>query len=264
MDVPTPSLLHFPSLEAHSGLVHGVSTRQGGVSTGPFSSLNLGWTVGDSPENVEANHGRLARALAVRRQHLTTTWQVHSNRILRAEMADRGTMIDKADGIVTNVPDLPLSQRFADCTPLLVYDPGQHAAGLAHGGWRGTVANVAGSLVAAMVEAFDSRPEELLAVVGPAIGPCCYEVGPEVIAAVTERYPHKSRQLLRSGNGRRSKNGRAWFDLWESNRWQLAEAGVEQIEVSAICTACHRNRFYSHRADGGRTGRFGAVVMLRA
>ena len=275
-DVP---LVRFDSLSAFDGLIHAVSTRQGGVSSGYLSSLNLGKTVGDDPENVEINHRRLAEALGVRRDHFTTTWQVHSQRVLEATKEHRGTLIDQADGIITNQVDLPLTQRFGDCTPILIYDPFHHAVGLAHAGWRGTVAGMAGSLVQAMVTHYGSDPEKLAAVVGPAIGPCCYEVGDEVVDAVRQAFPDTAPVLraswhsssedqsgVEAGKHNSGANGHAsrlHFNLWEANRWQLAQAGVRQIEVACVCTSCRRDLYFSHRGDHGRTGRFGAVVMLK-
>ena len=247
-------------------------------ASGYLSSLNLGKTVGDDPENVEINHRRLAEALGVRRDHFTTTWQVHSHRVLAATKEHRGTLIDQADGIITNEVDLPLTQRFGDCTPILIYDPTHHAVGLAHAGWRGTVAGMASSLVQAMVVHYGSDPAELAAVVGPAIGPCCYEVGDEVVDAVRQAFPDTAPVLraprgssfedhsgVEAGEPNPGSNGHAsrlHFDLWEANRWQLAQAGVRQIEVAGVCTSCRRDLFFSHRGDHGRTGRFGAVVML--
>lgn len=259
----TLPLTRFSSLSAFPGLVHGVSTRQGGVSQGPFSSLNLGWTVGDERASVEANYQRLARALALPRQHLTTTWQVHGKRIMRAHLEDRGTMLGQADGIITDVPELPLIQRYADCTPVLIYDPLRHAVGLAHAGWRGTAAGVSVGLVLAMVDAFGSDPSQMAAVIGPAIGPCCYEVGREVEEAVTQAWPPGQGWLTRGKSGWPS-NGRAFLDLWEANRWQLTSAGVRTVQVAAVCTRCHRDVYFSHRGDQGRTGRFAVVAMLRA
>jgi hypothetical protein len=172
---------------------------------------------------------------------------------------------------------VPLTQRYADCTPILVYDPVRHAVGLAHAGWRGTIAGMAGALVSAMAERYGSDPADLAAVVGPAIGPCCYEVGEEVVDAVRSSFAEPDRFLHapsdvaaadppRTGaHGRGSSNGQSshlHFDLWEANRLQLAEAGVSQIELARLCTRCRRDLFFSHRGDHGRTGRFGAVVML--
>lgn len=258
----TLPLLRFPSLAAYPGLVHAVSTRQGGVSSGPYASLNLSTSTGDSRENVDANHRRLAAALGVPRERFTTTWQVHSTRVVRASADNVGSMLDKADGIISDTPNLPLTQRYADCTPLLLYDPRRHAVGLAHAGWRGTVSSMATALVQAMSAAFGSDPADLAAVVGPAIGPCCYEVGPEVVAAVRMAFPVADVLLSSPANGG-SAAARPHFDLWAANRWQLEQAGVGQVEIAGICTCCQRETFFSHRGDGPVTGRFGAVVMLK-
>jgi YfiH family protein len=255
-------LTYFPMLSPYSGLLHGVSTRHGGVSQGAFASLNLGWTVGDRREHVEANTRRLSQALGVQREHLTTTWQVHGKAIVRATAADRGTMIGKADGIITDVPNLPLIQRFADCTPILAYDPRRHVVGLAHAGWRGTVAGISGALIEAMTQAFTSDPRDMLAIIGPAIGPCCYEVGSDVVAQVRAVFPNGD-ELLVGPPGPTNGNRRVHLDLWAANRRQLLEAGVGQVVVSGVCTSCHRKTYYSHRADQGRTGRFATVAQLR-
>ncbi|HSN77598.1 MAG TPA: peptidoglycan editing factor PgeF [Anaerolineae bacterium] len=258
----TLPLLRFPCLSAFPGLVHAVSTRQGGVSNGPYASLNLSTSTGDSRENVDANYHRLAQALDVPREHMTTTWQVHGTHVVCATAGTVGGMLDKADGIITDTPGLPLTQRYADCTPLIVYDPLRHAAGLGHAGWRGTVAGMATALVQAMTASFGSDPGDLIAVVGPAIGPCCYEIGPEVVEAVRMAFPAAD-TLLHSRTNGASSPASPHFDLWAANRWQLEQAGVGQIEVAGICTRCQRETFFSHRGDGARTGRFGAVVMLR-
>lgn len=259
----TLPLLRFPSLAVFPGLVHAVSTRQGGVSPAPYASLNLSTSTGDSRENVDANHRRLAAALGVPRERFTTTWQVHSTRVVRATADNAGGMVDKADGIITDTPGLPLTQRYADCTPLLVYDPRRHAVGLGHAGWRGTVAGMATALVQAMTASFGSDPGDLVAVVGPAIGPCCYEVGQEVVEAVRSAFPEAQTLLFSPTNGV-SSPAKPHFDLWAANRWQLEQAGVGQVEVAGVCTRCQHDTFFSHRGDGGRTGRFGAVMMLSA
>jgi polyphenol oxidase len=257
-------LLRFPSLSAFPGLVHAVSTRGGGVSPEPYASLNLSTSTGDSRENVDANYWRLAAALDLPRESFTTTWQVHGTRALHATAKMAGRMIDQADGIVTDTPGLPLTQRYADCTPLLIYDPRRHATGLGHAGWRGTVDGMAGALVQAMITTFSSDPADLVAVIGPAIGPCCYEVGPEVVAAVHRTFPAVPELLSQPANGVSARQRGSHLDLWAANRWQLEQAGVGQIEVAGICTRCQHDIFFSHRGDGPVTGRFGAVVMLRA
>ena len=274
MQIDTDSsipLARFDTLRQYTGLVHAVSTRHGGVSRGAFASLNLGRVVGDDAESVETNYQRLADALDVPRAGMTTTWQVHSDRIVRATRDNAGGMIDKADGVVTDVPGLPITQRYADCTPVLVYDPRRHAVGVAHAGWRGTVAGVTPALVQAMVEHFGSDPTDLIGAVGPAIGPCCYEVGPEVVDAASAVFAAVRSEVLLTKSRSLNGNGAAdaaqpaiHFDLWRANQWQFEQAGVQQVEVAGICTRCQRDIFFSHRGDHGVTGRFGAVAMLRA
>jgi len=248
----------FEALDAFPELFHAVFTRRGGVSPKPWDSLNLGWMVGDDEARVEENYRRVAAAAGVAREALTTTWQVHGNTILLADEAHRGRSLGKADGLITRTPGIPLLQRYADCTPILAYDPEHRAAGIAHAGWQGVVHRTAAALIRAMTDAFDSDPARMIVAVGPAIGPCCYEVGPEVVAAIraSQRDPD---DLLRPS----ARDGHAYLDLWQANARQLEDAGVGVIEAAGLCTACHTDIFFSHRGDGGRSGRFGALIMLK-
>jgi YfiH family protein len=165
--------------------------------------------------------------------------------------------------MVTADAGLFLGMRFADCVPILFNDPVRRAVGLAHAGWRGTVSNVAGSVAQTMIDDLGCRPKNITAMIGPSIGACCYQVGEDVIQAVETVLPQKSStdgdtQLFSHHNGRH-----AHFDLWEANHRQLEAAGVEQVIVAGLCTACHSDRFFSHRAEHGRTGRFGVVIGYR-
>ncbi len=248
----------FSSFDAFPELFHAVFTRHGGVSPKPWDSLNLGWSVGDAPERVEENYRRIAAVVGAPREHLTTTWQVHGNTILVVDASHYGGSLGQADGLITNTPNIPLLQRYADCTPILIYDPVRRAVGIGHAGWRGVVNHTAAALVRAMIDVFGSEPATMVAAVGPAIGPCCYEVGPEVIEAI-QASQQKPERLLRASE----RPGHAYLDLWQANASQLNEMGVGGVEVAALCTACHRTEFFSHRGDAGRSGRFAAVVMLR-
>lgn len=239
-----------------AALIQGVFTRQGGVSRGPWRSLNVGNTVGDEPQAVEANYHRICRALDIPREAITSAQQVHGARVTKAEADDRGGTFPATDGLITDVPSVALMLRFADCVPLLFFDPSRPAVGLAHAGWRGTLAGIAGRMVGAMRAAFGSRPEELIVGVGPAIGPCCYQVGRELAVRVREYFPQWPDLI-------RWQDGAPYFDLWLANRRQLEAAGVRSITVAQLCTACHVEEFFSHRAEGGLTGRFAAVVGLR-
>jgi len=253
-DIP---VFQFSSLASRPGLVHAVSTRRGGVSPAPWDSLNLSHTRGDDTARVNENHRRLCAALDVPADALTNAYQVHGAQVRLIGPAQRGERQMNTDALITAAPDTPLLLRFADCTPIVIYDPVHHALGLAHAGWRGTVAGIAAATVHAMQVSFGSRPAELLAGVGPAIGPCCYEVGDEVEEAVRQAFSNPEALLPPGPRARRH------FNLWAANGQQLEEAGVRQIETAELCTACHHDWFFSHRAAAGRCGHFGALVMLR-
>jgi YfiH family protein len=221
--------------------------------------------VGDDPAAVETNHERVYRALGVGRAQTVTCHLTHSADVLGVTAAHCGQVAGQADGLVTAEAGVYLSMRFADCAPILFHDPRRRAVGLAHAGWRGTVQNVAGAVVRAMVDELASSPQDITAVIGPAIGPCCYQVGEDVVQAVETAFS-AARSGEENGAGLFSRrNGRfAHFDLWEANRRQLQAAGVGRVVVAGLCTACHSDRFFSHRATGGRTGRFGVVIGYRS
>ena len=250
----------FSNLARH-GVVHGVFTRRGGASPRPWASLNMGSTVGDDWGRVQYNIWQAFEALELSVASRFDAWLVHGREAVVAQAPRSVTAPEpppKADIILTNRPEVTLVMRYADCVPVLLYDPRHQAIGLAHAGWRGTVLGTAAAAVEAMQEAFGSRPADLLAAIGPAIGPDHYEVGDEVVAQVREAFGEAASRLLpRYGD-------RFHLDLWEANRLQLLRAGVpaERIEVAALCTACHTEDWYSHRAEHGRTGRFGALLAL--
>jgi hypothetical protein len=197
-------------------------------------------------------------ALGVRDSRACTVWQVHSADVVLANAPVRGRRwLAAADALMTDRPDTPLAMRFADCTPILIVDPVRGAIGMAHAGWRGTVLGVSANLVRAMVEAYGCRPADMQAGIGPAIGPERYQVGEEVVEAARAYFGATDGLIRRS-----PADGTAYFDLWAANRLDLERAGVEQIEVAGLCTATRTDLFFSHRAERGRTGRFGAVLSL--
>jgi YfiH family protein len=244
----------FALLADAAGLMHGVTTRAGGVSPAPFDTLNLSLSTGDRPEHVDENRSRLAAAVGTTYDWLASCHQVHGARAVQVDDQPLAVLRrEQADVLVTDRPGRFLSMRFADCVPVLLYDPRRRAVGLAHAGWRGTAAGAAGAAVRALTAAYGSRPGDVLAGIGPSIGPCCYDVGDEVAAQFDGR----------PGGVQRSPAGRAVLDLWSLNRDALTAAGVprEQIEVSGLCTRCHADEFFSHRAaGGGPSGRFAAVA----
>ncbi len=246
----------FGALAEEPGLDHALFTRRGGVSRPPYATLNLGHTVGDDLEAVRVNHQRALDALGWGREDVATCHQVHGARVAVIGPDDRGVVQPETDALVTATPGVVLMLRFADCVPVLFYDRRQRVIGLAHAGWRGVVAGSVPATVATLTEAFGCEPGDLWAGIGPSIGPCCYEVGPEVVEEVKA-----------SANGRepfRRVNNRVHLDLWTAVRGQLEEAGVEQVEVAELCTACRTDDWFSHRAERGKTGRFGVVIGLTA
>lgn len=249
------ALYRFEGLSEVEGLIHAVLTRIGGVSQGPYATLNLGHTVGDDLTAVEENHRRALSALELEPEQVVSPYQVHGARVGVVGRAHLGTVQPATDALVTSVPAVPLLMRFADCAPVLFFDPVRRVVGIAHAGWRSVVAGVVGATVQTMAERLGCDPADLWAGIGPTIGPCCYAVGSDVAAAVEAACPPGT-GVVRDGDGR------TYLDLPAAVQAQLRAAGVEQIEDAGLCTACHVDEFFSHRAEHGRTGRFGIVMEL--
>ena len=259
----------FESLRSHRRVAHGIFTRHGGVSPSPWHSLNLSTATGDAREHIDANYRRVYGVFGYSPATAVISSQVHGKHVAVVSSAQRGMRLEQCDALVTDEPGLMLLQRHADCVPILVFDPRRPAVGVAHAGWRGTLAGMAGEIVRAMVEAFGSCPSELIAAIGPSIGACCYAVGEEVQHQFVERWATSPVAEL-SGAGQAAAGpwlsaddaGQVRLDLWEANRAMLAGAGVREIEVAGVCTACNVSDFYSARAEQRRNGCFGAVIAL--
>ena len=241
------------------GLIQAVFTRQGGVSPKPWAALNMGGTVGDEPQRVSENRRRGLKALDCRLESVYDVWQVHGVNVVVAE-APRPLDIAhlEADVILTRTPGITLMMRFADCVPILFHDPKRKVIGIVHAGWMGTVRGTARIAVEAMQTHFGSKPIDVHAAIGPSIGPDHYEIGPDVAVQVHQAFGERASNLLSK------RNGTIFFDLWLANRLFLEQAGVKQIELAELCTACHTEDWYSYRAEQGRTGRFGAIIALNA
>ena len=247
-------------------VVHGLSTRFGGVSKPPYDSMNLALHVGDEDADVAENRRQFLGLLGLDFERLTTPEQIHGDNIVRVGDAEAGRgrlsyadSIPATDALMTDVPGIPLMLCFADCTPILLFDSVHRTAAIAHGGWKGTVRSIAVKTVRAMAEAFGTRPKDCLAGIGPAIGPCCYEVGGEVAEKFRKAFPRFADKLISD------RDGKIHLDLWQANRLQLAEAGLlpENIETAGLCTACNARTFFSYRAEGPTTGRIAAVMAIR-
>lgn len=238
-------------------ITQAVFTRQGGVSPEPWASLNVGGSVGDERLRVAENRIRSFQVMGRDPVSIHDVWLVHGTDVVYADAPRPLEQPSaKADILLTDKPDVSLFMRFGDCTPLLFYDPIKQVIGMAHAGWMGTVRNVAGTTITAMQQRYDSKPADILAGIGPTIGPDHYEVGADVIAQVQSAFGEDAERVLVS------RNGSVYFDLWTSNQIQLEKAGVKSVELSGICTACHLDEWFSHRAEKGKTGRFGALMAL--
>ncbi|MSQ27614.1 MAG: peptidoglycan editing factor PgeF [Dehalococcoidia bacterium] len=249
-------------------VIHSVSTRRGGASTGPFSSLNLGIKVGDHQPAVYENRARFLASLGLTLPSTVALTQVHGTRVVEAARADGGRGMlptvpppEAADALITGVPGLGLLVLAADCVPLLFWDPEHRAVAAAHAGWRGSVAGMARHTVAAMGERYGSRPAQLRAAVGPAIGGCCYEVDGPVLAPLLRDQGRFFDRVTTAT----AQPDRRMLDLKALNRMQLEAAGLraDHIEVSPLCTACNADLLYSERRLGRPCGRFGAVIAIR-
>ena len=239
-----------------------ITTRHGGVSAGAYATLNLSFGVGDRPQDVLENRRRAAAALGADLADFVFGSQVHGAVARVVTRADRGrgaavadAGVGEADALVTGDPGTVLGAVVADCVPILLYDPGAHVIACVHAGWRGTVARVTGAALAAMA-ALGTRPADVIAGIGPAIGPDRYQVGEEVAQAVRECFGERAGQVIRpDGTGR-------WLcDLWSANRLLLREAGVpgSNIRVAAVPTGTD---FFSNRT-ARPCGRFGLLARLR-
>lgn len=241
---------------------HAFTTRYGGVSRGIWESLNLGENRGDQREHVEENYRRLSRALGTSGAFAFTK-QVHGTLVAPVGAEDLrapyGPAVPERDGLVTNVPEVPLIIFTADCIPILFQDPAAGAIGACHAGWRGTVADIAGETVRQMAACYGCRPEDIRAAIGPGIGECCFETGPEVPEAVISALGDEGRQFI-SQPGQRDH-----VDLAGVNRALLIRAGLrpENIDVSGECTRCRHEKYWSHRYTKGSRGSQASCIVLK-
>lgn len=235
----------FPELD------HRIFTRHGGVSTGPYASLNLSYTVGDLPERVRENRGRLRQALGG--VELISVGQIHGANTLilsHRQGLTRGSEPQGIDILITDLPGVALLIKHADCQAVALYDPVQRVIANIHCGWRGNVQNVLGQAVGQLARVFQSRPADLWAGIGPSLGPCCAE-----FRNFRQEFP----PALWGYQVRPD-----YFDLWQLSVDQLVAAGVprQQIQVAGLCTRCHPEDFFSYRREK-ISGRNGTVLLLR-
>jgi polyphenol oxidase len=261
-------------------LVHGFSTRSGGASKlGREAALNLGFTEWDSRDVVEENRRRFAAALGAKSMTTVALKQIHSDLMHRADRAPDGVL--QGDALITRTPGLLLAVQTADCVPILLADRRQRAVAAIHAGWRGTLARIAAKTLGQMRMEFGTKPTDVIAAIGPSIGACSYEVGAEVVQKFAAQFadarswfdgpydrllssdaPNPLKWLSMMPPGHDPPLPTAQLDLIAANRWQLADAGVPEANISAadLCTACNLGVFFSYRREKEKTGRLMAAI----
>lgn len=259
--------LSFPALE-RTGIVRQLfSTREGGVSEGMFSSMNLSFTRGDKEEHVLENYRRIAEVLGCELTDFVCSDQTHTTNVRVTSRADGGKGVvspkdyTDVDGLITNEPGIVLVTFFADCVPLYFVDPVKKAIGLSHSGWRGTVNRMGAETIRKMTENYGSNPADLLTAIGPSICMSCYEVGSEVAEEFLKAFPKEEEQkeILK-----RKEDGKYLLNLQKANYFIMRDAGVKEahISVTDICTCCNGEELFSHRYSQGKRGNLGAFLGL--
>ncbi len=252
----------FPALDALPFVRHGFSTRLGGVSEGIYESMNLGFSRGDDPAAVSENFRRMGQALGMSPENMVVSAQTHTTNIYNVTDADRGRGVTRErgytdiDGLITDRPGILLCTQYADCVPLFFADPVKRVVATSHAGWRGTAAGIARATVQRMVSDYGCQPENIVAAIGPSIGRCCFEVDTPVYEAFTKVEVFDGDCFVAK------PHDKYHIDLWEVNRRFLLSSGVkaDNITVTDLCTRCHPDIFWSHRATGGQRGSLAAFI----
>ncbi len=261
-------IIRFPGLSQYGEILHFITTRHGGYSEKPFCSLNLATHVGDRAEHVLKNRDRLARSFDITKENFFYAQQEHSDKVFLIKDCESfhcnnnlaGTIPPISDALITDYKGVCLLIFVADCVPILLFDCRKKVIGLVHAGWKGTVNLISQKTVQLMQLHYECRVEDIICAIGPSIGPCCYEVGNEVIDKVRESFP-EGLNLIYSP----ICSNKYFFDLWQANKMQLLCCGIleEHIEIASLCTSCHSDLFFSSRKEHKHTGRFAAGIMLR-
>ena len=258
----------FPKLQRYEqDIVHGFSTRLGGVSTKHWSTMNLSFSRGDDQKTVMENHRLFADAVGYNKEKLVFSDQVHLTKIYKVTSQDAGKGIIKEsdikgiDGLVTNEPGIPLITFYADCVPLFFYDPVKKVVGMAHSGWRGTVGKIGAEMIRFMEKEYDSQPKDIVCAIAPSICQKCYEVSEDVAVQFLEVFGKDyGDELLYQ-----KENGKYQLNLHYACEQTLLDAGIkkENIDVTNLCTCCNPELFFSHRITGDKRGNLAGVIGLR-
>ncbi len=262
------SYITFPKLfQYDKDMLHGFSTRFGGVSKEHLSSMNLSFSRGDQKECVLENHRRFAKALGYDARKLVFSDQVHLTNFHKVTKEDCGkgiireSDIKEVDGLVTNEPGVPIITFYADCVPVFFYDPVKKVIAMVHSGWRGTVERIGAKMVSYMAEEFGCKPKDIVCAVAPSICQKCYEVSEDVAGHFLEVFGTSyGKELLYA-----KENGKYQLNLHKACGITLLEAGIEKenLDVTDLCTCCNPEFFFSHRASHGMRGNLAGVMMLR-
>ncbi len=241
---------------------HCFTTRLGGVSTGHLASMNIGIHRGDTRENLLKNYELLGASVGFDPRQLVMTTQTHTDIVLTVDRQHWGAglfapELPQCDALITNTPGTALAVFTADCTPILLYDPVTGAVGAAHAGWRGTAAAIGAKTVEAMVRAFGCRREDIRAAIGPNIAQCCFETDLDVPQAMVQTYGNEAKAHIRPAGEK------YYVNLKEINALSLRQAGVTQIDISPLCTACRQDLFWSHRRVGKNRGSQGGIILCK-
>jgi hypothetical protein len=253
----------FPSFETFDNILHCFTTRKGGVSRGPFESMNIGIGTGDSSEDVKRNIEIMTDKININAADIVETQQTHTNNVMYVTERYKGRIythpaFKNVDGIYTDKRNLVLMTYHADCTPVFFYDPVKKVIGLAHAGWRGTLKNISGEMVKAFIKDFSCDPGDIIVAIGPSLCQSCFEVDKDVADMfLTENKDFKNYMEI--------KGIKYHFNLWEINRYLLMEKGIkeENIEISGLCTKCRNGLFFSHRGQKGKRGLMAGILMMR-
>jgi len=253
----------FPHFEKYPFINHGFSSRLGGVSHGIYESMNLNFASGDDRDKIIENYKIICRALNLNFENLVISSQTHDAEIRCVTEEDRGKGIIKArdydgiDGLITNIPGIPLVTLYADCVPLFFMDPVKRVVGLAHAGWKGTVKGIGQKMIQKFVDIYGSSKSDILVGVGPSIGQCCFEVESDVV--------NKFVKIISNDNSIKDMgNGKYMMDLWDINKEILIQSGIDKrnIVVTDVCTKCNKDILFSHRGHNGKRGGMAAIIQL--
>lgn len=255
----------FPDFEKIDFLVHAFSSREGGVSEGYFSSMNLGIKTDDSKENIYRNYELFTDAVGIKLENVVIGNLNHEANVRVATREDAGCGIlkpfnyESVDALITNEPELALTVTCADCVPVFIVDPVKKVIGIAHSGWKGTALEISARTVEKMVSEYGCNPTDMMAGIGPSIGMCCYEVSRDVVEEFLEF------DYLDDAWYYEKDNGKYDLDLARIIFGTLAYSGLlpENISISGLCTSCNNDVLFSHRAQKGKRGTMAGMIMIK-